>query len=55
METQDQADFLKRHGCDVAQGYLYAKPMNIEQIADRFFNRDGTESLPGDDPIPSDV
>lgn len=27
VETSDQADFLKSAGCDIAQGYYYAKPM----------------------------
>lgn len=27
VETTDQRDFLRDHGCDVAQGYLYAPPM----------------------------
>lgn len=27
VETKEQADFLENVGCDVIQGYLYAKPM----------------------------
>jgi len=27
VETIDQRDFLRDHGCDIAQGYLYAPPM----------------------------
>lgn len=28
VETQQQADFLRRTGCDVAQGYLFSKPVD---------------------------
>ena len=27
VETQEQWDFLRRHGCDFAQGYFFGKPM----------------------------
>ena len=27
VETRTQADFLARHGCDVLQGFLFARPM----------------------------
>jgi diguanylate cyclase (GGDEF)-like protein/PAS domain S-box-containing protein len=27
VETRPQADFLARHGCDVLQGFLFARPM----------------------------
>ncbi len=35
VETNNQADFLRRRRCDQAQGYLFAKPMPAAEIADR--------------------
>lgn len=32
VETESQADFLKEINCDMAQGYLYAKPMPLEDF-----------------------
>lgn len=32
VETEEQASYLKDIHCDVAQGYLYAKPMPMEQF-----------------------
>ena len=32
VETPDQAEFLKNIGCEVVQGYLYGKPMCIEEF-----------------------
>lgn len=32
VETADQADFLQKIGCGIAQGYLYAKPMPREEF-----------------------
>ncbi|MES9968003.1 MAG: EAL domain-containing protein, partial [Sedimenticola sp.] len=36
VETQEQVEFLKRHHCDVVQGYLFAKPMTAGEVYDRF-------------------
>ena len=32
VETQTQADMLKDMGCEMAQGYLYSKPVPVEAI-----------------------
>ena len=28
METKEQRDYLLENGCDIIQGYYYAKPMS---------------------------
>jgi len=32
VETTDHADWLAAHRCDEAQGYLYARPMPVDQF-----------------------
>lgn len=32
VERQDQAEYLSRHGCDVAQGYLIARPLTLAEV-----------------------
>ena len=32
VETQEQSDFLEAIGCDIAQGYLYGKPMPMAEF-----------------------
>lgn len=36
VERADQAAFLLRHGCNLAQGYLYGKPMAADEILARW-------------------
>jgi EAL domain-containing protein (putative c-di-GMP-specific phosphodiesterase class I) len=33
VETPAQRDFLRRHGCDVFQGWLYSKPLPADALA----------------------
>ena len=32
VETQAQANYLRNHGCDVLQGFLFSKPLPAEQM-----------------------
>lgn len=32
VENQEQADFLKKEGSDVLQGYLFSKPIDAEEF-----------------------
>jgi len=36
VETQEQADFLLRHGCNLAQGYFYSKPLLADDMLQRW-------------------
>jgi diguanylate cyclase (GGDEF)-like protein/PAS domain S-box-containing protein len=36
VETQEQLDFLREHGCDEVQGYLLGRPMTAHQLASQF-------------------
>lgn len=33
VESEEQLAFLKKHGCDVIQGYLVSKPVPAEEFA----------------------
>jgi diguanylate cyclase (GGDEF)-like protein/PAS domain S-box-containing protein len=37
VETQYQADWLRKQGCDQAQGFLYAKPMASAEFESQFY------------------
>ncbi|REB08783.1 EAL domain-containing protein [Sporosarcina sp. BI001-red] len=32
VETQEQLDFLKKHNCDITQGYFFSKPLPASEI-----------------------
>ena len=33
VETQDQLEFLREHGCDEAQGYFFTEPLKANEFA----------------------
>jgi EAL domain-containing protein (putative c-di-GMP-specific phosphodiesterase class I) len=33
VETAEQADFLRLHGCDEMQGYHFSRPLSAEALA----------------------
>ncbi|HEX7762192.1 MAG TPA: EAL domain-containing protein [Cellvibrio sp.] len=38
VENEGQAEWLRTHGCDQAQGFFYAKPMTAKQLEGHFRN-----------------
>lgn len=36
IETKEQVEFLYNVGCDIIQGYYYAKPMTVSQFEERY-------------------
>jgi EAL domain-containing protein (putative c-di-GMP-specific phosphodiesterase class I)/GGDEF domain-containing protein/ferredoxin len=38
VETSEQADFLKSLGCDIIQGFLYARPMPVDEFEELMKN-----------------
>ncbi len=45
VETQAQADFLLDHGCYIAQGYLYSKPIPADEFFEFVMNRQINQPL----------
>jgi predicted signal transduction protein with EAL and GGDEF domain len=41
VETEEQLSFLRFHGCDLAQGYYYTRPMVAEEFAKYIHDRVG--------------
>jgi EAL domain-containing protein (putative c-di-GMP-specific phosphodiesterase class I) len=34
VETVEQAELLKSYGCEIMQGYYYARPMPIDKVTE---------------------
>ncbi|MFS0782487.1 EAL domain-containing protein [Bacillus sp. 1P06AnD] len=39
VESEEQADFLKKVSCQKAQGFFYSRPLPIEEIEQKYFNK----------------
>ncbi len=46
IETQEQATFISRMGCDYLQGYLFAKPMPVDELNTWFLKRLAANNSP---------
>jgi diguanylate cyclase (GGDEF)-like protein/PAS domain S-box-containing protein len=42
VETREQYEFLRAHGCDRVQGYYFARPLQAEAFTEFFRSRTGT-------------
>lgn len=42
IETEAQREFLLESGCDIGQGYLFAKPMPGREVKERWFKQSST-------------
>jgi diguanylate cyclase (GGDEF)-like protein len=40
VETREQVEFLTKFGCDIFQGYYFAKPMPVEDFERKYFSAD---------------
>ena len=41
VETREQVDALTMMGCDVFQGYYFAKPMSVWDYEDKYISTEG--------------
>jgi diguanylate cyclase (GGDEF)-like protein len=45
VETLPQLDYLRERGCDVAQGFVLARPLNVADVTERLALRSGSTAL----------
>jgi diguanylate cyclase (GGDEF)-like protein len=45
VETLPQLDYLRQRGCDVAQGFVLARPLNVADVTERLAQRSGSTAL----------
>ena len=48
VEAKEQVEFLARQGCDMIQGYFYARPLPKEEFEKRMAGSDDTETRSSD-------
>lgn len=51
VESEEQAAFLLRHGCNRAQGYLYSKPVSAAALLERWGHQHDEESEASGAPV----
>ena len=51
IEEQEQVEFLAKEGCDMIQGYFYAKPMPAEDYVTRMVKKVATVEESVEEPV----
>jgi len=44
VETIEQLQFLKDHGCDLIQGYYFSRPVDSETFTSLLYKKDSVQS-----------
>ena len=47
VETVDQVVWLRQAGCQIMQGFLYAKPMTVSQLIQWMHKQEGNDHFDG--------
>jgi EAL domain-containing protein (putative c-di-GMP-specific phosphodiesterase class I) len=55
VETIQQAEFLVRHGCHLAQGYLYSRPLDADDMLTHWKNKNGDSLMQQEQQAPQPV
>ena len=53
VETEEQLAFLRKEGCDEVQGFLFSRPLPVEQLMAVFASVGLEPALRYDEPVPS--
>jgi EAL domain-containing protein (putative c-di-GMP-specific phosphodiesterase class I) len=47
VETKEQEELLRKIGCKYAQGYLYSKPIPMDEFIEKFMKKDPSAKASG--------
>ncbi|WP_370279619.1 EAL domain-containing protein [Pontibacterium sp.] len=45
IETEEQHDFVRRHNCDMVQGYLFSRPVPLDELAQLLAESEHNQSV----------
>lgn len=45
VETQEQINFLRAHGCDYGQGFIFSQPLSFDTFFEKLKTKEFTESI----------
>jgi len=50
VETEEQLEFIRAHGCREMQGFLFSRPLPGEELLERIASQDGMRMEGGRSP-----